>query len=178
MSDWFPDRGRQETSRKQGGLWSFGGPESVQNREKVVWMATLYGIGTFICAIAVVIALANIFTGQTGFIVMFLVFGIPGLIIGNFFRQYISDLRAQPIVIEGEVQKKWHKGNLMIFFFPSYYIYADRKVFSIRRDEYAMLLEGDLVRVTCFPHSLMVEKLERFDRTAKQFVPAASGAIQ
>lgn len=50
------------------------------------------------------------------------------------------------------------------------------KVFAISRVEYAMLLEFDIVKVTCYPHSATVERLERYDESEKRFIPATTGA--
>jgi hypothetical protein len=167
--------------------------------------------------------------------------------------QYLRDLRKHPMVYEGEIMKKWHKGNLLIFFLPSYYIAIDTRIhtghvtrvedggayirmadgnegfatrkelssekassafdlvkpgeevrykvlgfdsrggyklsckraeervtivkfFTVTRVEYAMLLELDLVRVTCYPNSATVERIERYDDSEKKYIPATSGA--
>jgi S1 RNA binding domain len=50
------------------------------------------------------------------------------------------------------------------------------KIFVISRIEYAMLLELDLVKVTCYPHSATVERLERYDESEKRYIPATTGA--
>ena len=176
MSDWFPERPRPGGPQRERRLWSFG-EQPAQNREKIVIHAVLYSAGALVCSVVALVALVQIIGGDTGFIVMLFFFGIPGAIIGGFARQYLLDVRAEPVAVEGEVIRKWQKGNLFIFFMPSYYIYVANKIFSIRRQEYAMLLPGDLVRVTCFPHSLTVENLERYDSSTKQYVPAASGAL-
>ena len=156
MSDWFPERPRPGGPQRDRRLWSFG-EQPAQNREKIVIHAVLYSAGALVCSVVALVALVQI--------------------IGGFARQYLLDVRAEPVAVEGEVIRKWQKGNLFIFFMPSYYIYVANKIFSIRRQEYAMLLPGDLVRVTCFPHSLTVENLERYDTSTKQYVPAASGAL-
>jgi hypothetical protein len=50
------------------------------------------------------------------------------------------------------------------------------KLFSISRSEYAMLLERDVVKITCYPHSSTVERLDRYDEIEKKFIPALDGA--
>jgi hypothetical protein len=50
------------------------------------------------------------------------------------------------------------------------------KLFSISRNEYAMLLERDTVRVVCYPHSNTVERVDRYDEIEKKFIPATDGA--
>src|SRR5690606_8060969 len=158
-----------------------------------------------------------------------------------------------PIEYEGAVVRKWQKGNLLIFFFPSFYLAVDSrsqtgritrvephgcyvsmhhgaegylprkemdlpkgadpsqtvsmgsevrykvlgvdkrggymlsqrraedgeyitKLFSISRNEYAMLLERDTVRIVCYPHSNTVERVDRYDEIEKKFIPATDGA--
>jgi hypothetical protein len=140
-------------------------------------MAIFYSFWSLLSLGLVSLALIKIFgAGDTGFLVMLFVFGIFGLLVGYHAKNFLRDLSARPVPREGSILRKWHKGNLFIFFFPSYYIMVGDHIYSVKRDEYAMLLEDDVVRVTCFPYSLTVERLERYDSNEKQFVPATSGA--
>ena len=50
------------------------------------------------------------------------------------------------------------------------------KLFSVTRVEYGMLLEQDMIKVTCYPNSLTVERIDRYDDHEKKFIPATSGA--
>ena len=151
-------------------------PPKYKRRGHVVRMAIFYGFWTALSGALVALSLFMIVTGDSGLIVMFVVFGIIGLLVGYHFSHYMRDLSAQPVVREGSILRKWHKGNVLIVLFPSYYLMVDDHIYSVHRDEYAMLLEDDQVRITCYPHSLVVEKLERYDSNTKQFVPATSGA--
>jgi hypothetical protein len=173
-----------------------------ENRGRVIKMALLYTPIAVASLSLVGLALYKIFTGDTGFLFMFFIFGFIGFLTAFQAFNYLRDLSAQPVMVEGDIVKKWHKGNLFIFFMPSFYIAVrglhplpdnsnrwneegkgiddvDRefvKLFSITRVEYAMLLEMDRVQVTCYPHSLTVERIERYDDAEKKFVPATSGA--
>ncbi len=151
-------------------------PPAYKKRGHVVRMALFYGFWTALSLSLVALALFKIVTGDSGLIVMFTVFGIIGFLVGYHASHYVKDLKAAPVVREGPILRKWHKGNIAIVLFPSYYMMVDDHIYSIHRDEYAMLLEDDTVRITCYPHSLVVEKLERYDSNTKQFVPATSGA--
>jgi hypothetical protein len=200
------------------------------------------------------VAVYNIASGDWGFLFMLALFGLVGVLTAYQGWQYVKDLKAPPMGFEGEVVRKWHKGNVLLFFMPSYYIMVDSrvhtgsvsrvedhgafvrmhsgsegyvprkeleaekiaksaqemvrpgekvkykikgmnleglyqlscrkaeeraivgKIFTISRIEYAMLLEQDEVRVTCFPHSATVERLERYDESEKGFIPATHGA--
>ena len=150
--------------------------ERLEHRGRVVRMAIFHGAITLLCAAMVLLAIYMLASGDGGFVFMLSIFGFFGLVFGYWALHYLRDLSATPITIQGDVLKKWHKGNIFIFFMPSYYIAVEGKIFTIDRREYAMLLELDLVRVICYPHSLTIERLERFDETEKKFIPAASGA--
>jgi hypothetical protein len=223
-------------------------------RGSVIKMALVYTPIALISLIISIIAISKIVNGQGGFWFTLVIFGSLGILTGSQAILYLRDLRAAPMQIQGEVVRKWHKGNLFFFFLPSYYITVDSKIFEgnierviddgayirlesggegfcprkeldieskgksvyemaqpgqkvsykvtgvdrhgvyklscrkaedrsvvgkifvISRVEYAMLLELDLVKVTCFPHSATVERLERYDESEKRFIPATAGA--
>jgi hypothetical protein len=148
---------------------------ALQKRNAVIRMAMFYSALFGVCLALVILALVKIVSGETGFLFMLTIFSLMGLLFLYFARLYLRDMRKQPVQIEGEVMKKWHKGNLLFFFLSSYYIVVDKKIISIPMQAYGVLLETDMVRVTCYPHSLTVERIELYDSAAKQFVPAAGG---
>jgi hypothetical protein len=233
--------------------WSVYNDANLENRGRVVRMALLYTPIAVISVVLMLLGAIKIATGDTGFVVLFVLFGVVGFLTGFQAIAYLKDLNKKPMVYEGEITKKWHKGNLLIFFLPSYYIaidarihrgtvtrvdddgayirlpngdegYAKRKelssekastatelvrlgeevrykiigvdgnggyklscrraeessavikFFSITRVEYAMLLELDMIRVVCYPHSATVERIDRYDDSEKKFIPATSGA--
>jgi hypothetical protein len=147
----------------------------LEKRGRVVRMAIFYTIIASICAVLVAISVYSIVTGDSGLLVMFFVFGLIGFLTTFHARNYLRDVKARPVQHEGDVLRKWHKANFAIFFFPSYYIMVESNIYSVTKEEYAMLLEDDLVRITCYPYSLTVERVERYDNSEKQFVPATSG---
>ncbi len=227
--------------------------QQIENRHRVVRMALLYTPITVVSLLLVALALYKISVGQSGFVIMLFVFGLLALLTGFQTLGYLKDLSAPPIEYQGEVVRKWHKGNLLIFLMPSFYLAVDSqshsgriirveehgcyvsmhhgaegylprkeldaepgtnpietvsigteirykvlgvdkrggyklsqrrveegeyvtKLFSITRTEYAMLLDRDLVRITCYPHSNTVERLDRYDEIEKKFIPATDGA--
>jgi hypothetical protein len=138
-------------------------------------MAVFYTFWALISLAMVSLALFKIFTEDSGYVVMLGVFGFIGALTGYQARHYLSDLSKEPVVSEGEILRKWHKGNLLIFLFPSYYVFVDDKIFSIPRQDYALLLETDMVRISHYPGSLTVDFVERYDSVDKRFVPTAHG---
>ena len=148
---------------------------SYHKHPHVMLMAVFYTFWALLSLSLVVLAAYKILTEDTGYLVMFTVFGVIGALTGYQAVHYLSDIGRQPVVCEGEILRKWHKGNLLIFLFPSYYVYVDDKIFSIPRQDYALLLETDLVRISHYPGSLTVDFVERYDSLDKRFVPTAHG---
>ena len=231
----------------------FEAEQALENRGRVIRMALVYTPLALVSLALSGVALFNVLSGNTGFLFMLSIFGFVGLLTGFQAWQYIKDLKTRPMEFHGDIVRKWHKGNLLLFFMPSYYIMVDSKVFTgpvarverhgayvvmdsgaegyvprkeldivtkrdaqemvklgekvtykvrgvdangvyqlscrraeersvvgkiftVTRIEYAMLLEQDMVKVTCYPHSATVERLERYDESEKRFIPATTGA--
>jgi hypothetical protein len=152
-----------------------GAEEPQLSRGRIVRRLIFYGAGSALCIAVVLLALTYIlFLGEGGFVIMLGFFLFMGLPFTFFAMQYLRDLSARPVSVEGEVIKKWHKGNMLFFFMPSFYIVVQGTIYTITRVDYVRLLENDLVRITHYPHSLTVELVERYDEYDKRFVPAAS----
>ncbi len=223
-------------------------------RGNLIKMALIYTPIAVLCLIVAGIAISKIIEGEHGFWFTLVLFGSVGLLTGSLAVHYIRDLTASPVEIQGELVRKWTKGNLFFFFMPAFYITVDSKtfegrveqvvdngafirlhsgelgfcsrkhldietkgrtsqemvhpgqevsykitgvdrhgtykvscrkaeeravvgkIFSISRAEYAMLLDLDLVKVTYYPHSATVQRLDRYDESEKGFIPAATGA--
>jgi hypothetical protein len=150
-------------------------PPPVQRRGFITRMALLWTVITGGCAALVILALVNIVSGNTGYIVMFSVFGLVGVLTGYWMVAYARDMKAEPITVEGEIARKWVRGQILEFFMQACYVSVEGKIFVIKRTEYAGLLETDLVRVQCYPHSLTVVHIDRFDEVDKRFIPADGG---
>jgi hypothetical protein len=148
---------------------------SYHKHTHVKLMAVFYTFWFLLSLALVLLAAFKILTEDSGYLVMFTVFGIIGLLTGYQAKHYLSDLGRKPVIAEGEILRKWHKGNLLIFFFPSYYVFVDDKIFSIPPEDYRLLLETDLVRISHYPGSLTVDFVERYDSVDKRFVPTTHG---
>ena len=146
-----------------------------RRRAYITRMAVFWGVLTAGATVVVFIALYNIFTGHTGYLVMLSVFGLIALLTGYWMFAYTRDVKADVITVEGEISRKWVRGQILEFFMQACYISVDGKIFVIPRLDYAGLLETDLVRINCYPHSLTVETIERYDEVDKRFIPANGG---
>jgi len=138
-------------------------------------MAVFYTFWALLSLALISLATFKVLTEDSGYLVMFFVFMFIGALTGYQAKHYLTDLGRNPVVAEGEILRKWHKGNLLIFLFPSFYVFVDDKIFSIPRQDYALLLETDLVRISHYPGSLTVDFVERYDSVDKRFVPTTHG---
>jgi hypothetical protein len=148
------------------------------SKRRLVWLqALIFTPIALLMAGGVVFAAAKISSGETGYVVMLTVTGVLLLVMGYQAVHYIRDLRAEPMSSEGEITKKWTKGNLFFFFMPSYYIAVKGKIYTVTRNQYRGLLEEDMVRIRHYPYTLTVEFVERFDEAEKKFVPAEPDVV-
>ena len=167
--------------------WNREVPEEREQRGRVLFWAIAHSVFTAAAVPFVVLAIYKVSGGETGYVIMLTVFSLIALLTGYQAWNYIRDLKADLVTHEGDIIRKWQKGNVMLYFVPSFYVYVSHKVFAIPRDDYAMLLEeeppgigtsprkGDLVRVTCYPHSLTVVRVERYDEREERFVAPRYG---
>jgi S1 RNA binding domain len=101
-----------------------------RDRRNVIKMVLVYTpIALFSLALSA-IAIGKIANGEGGFWFTLIIFGSLGLLTGSQAVLYLRDMVTAPIEIQGEVVRKWHKGNLFFFFLPSYYITVDSKIFQ------------------------------------------------
>jgi hypothetical protein len=148
---------------------------SYHKHPHVMLMAVFYTFWALLSLALVLLATYKILTEDSGYLVMFCVFGLIGALTGYQARHYLGDISKRPVVSEGEILRKWTKGNLLIVLFPSCYVYVDEKIFSIPVRDYKLLLETDLVRISHYPGSLTVDFVERYDTIEKRFVPTTHG---
>ncbi len=97
-------------------------------RRAVIRMALVWTPIALACLVLCIVAILQIVGGDGGFLFMLVIFGFIGLLTGSQALLYLRDLWQSPIEIQGEVVRKWHKGNLFFFFLPTYYITVDSKV--------------------------------------------------
>ncbi len=168
MSSWYEDK----TPRPARRSWLDEEKPPPNKRAHIVIQALIFTPVAVLCGIGIGVALTNIFAGNSGYVVMLFVTGILFLVVGYQAWHYLRDMAAQPTASEGEVTKKWTKGNFFFFFMHSHYIAVKGQIYTISRNEYRGLLEEDMVRIQHYPHSLTVVFVERYDDADKKFVPA------
>jgi len=86
-------------------------PKRAHRRGYVNRMALFYGFWTLLSGSLVLLALFEMFTDDAGYIIMFGVFLPAFILVGYQTKQYVKDMRADVVVSEGEVMRKWDKSN-------------------------------------------------------------------
>jgi len=152
--------------------WLRQEPAPKSKRAALLLQAAIFTPLALVMAGAVVYAALKIAAGDGGHVVLLVVAGLLLLVLGYQAVHYLRDLNTDPASSEGEITKKWSKGNLFFFFVPSYYIAVKGKIYTVNRVQYRMLLAEDVVRIRHYPNSLTVEFIERYDSTEKKFVAA------
>ncbi len=72
----------------------------------------------------------------------------------------LRDLRSQPVVTEGRIERKWSKARFA-FFGHVHYLLVDKKLFEVGPVAGLELQLGDQVRVEHWPHSHMLVSVAR-----------------
>ena len=115
-----------------------------------LFLLSLAGIGAIIF---------NLVTeGAGGLIVTLLLLALAAALTGHQAIQSLRDLRSQPRVTAGPVDRQWSRADLFVM--RSYYVHVDRSVFKLTPRIYAELKEGDTVIVSHYPHTNTVVAVE------------------
>lgn len=72
----------------------------------------------------------------------------------------LRDLRAEPVVTEGRIDRKWSKARFA-FFGRVYYLMVEKKLFEVGAVAGMELQLGDQVRVEHWPHSHTLVSIAR-----------------
>ena len=166
----------------------FGFERPERRRGFIVMQALFYGTFASLFGFGLVIGLFKVLTGEGGFIVLLVVSAVLGYPFAYRAHDFIRDLGTRPNVAEGEITRKWSKANFFFFFMHGLYMSVEEDVpgsesflkepeerqttisiYSVAREDYAGLLEGDRVRIFRHPHSLTIEEVEALRRIDEAF---------
>src|SRR5262245_20344658 len=86
-------------------------PTHAKRRGHVNRMALFYAFWTLLSGSLVLLAIYEMFTDDAGYLIMFGVFLPVFILVGYQANQYVRDMRADLVVSEGEIMRKWDKSN-------------------------------------------------------------------
>jgi len=88
-----------------------------------------------------------------------------GLFSGALWFQAMAawrDLRRQPTVIRGPVQRIWRKG-VLLGFFPSHYLQVQRKIFAVEPSAWTQLGVNSVIEIEYWPHTHQITQLRLYE---------------
>jgi len=86
-------------------------PAQARRRGYVTRMAVFYVFWMLLSGALVTLAVFEMFTDDAGYIIMFGVFTPVFILVTYQAKQYVADVRADLVISEGEVMRKWDKSN-------------------------------------------------------------------
>ncbi len=102
--------------------------------------------------------LAILVTGNVGALVGLSLVGVITASVTFEASATIRDLRGEPVTTRGNVDRAWAKGRFLFIGTVRYLIVRGR-VFELREEAFASLLEDDIVEIKHWPHTNVVISL-------------------
>ncbi len=134
--------------------------ERSSTRTSIWWKALVYVPGSAITTGLFVFALGGLLGGNAGAIFPVFLLGIIGFALLYEAVAAVRDLRAEPVVTRGEIQRIWKKSRLLMFGRQDYLLVAG-KVFEVGPLAATELSVGDLTAIEHWPHTMRVVSVQR-----------------
>jgi len=106
------------------------------------------------------LSLFGLLSGNAGAILPAVLLGLIGFALFYESRAALRDLRAEPIVTEGEVDRVWKKSKLLIFGRQDYLL-VKKQVFEVGAITATELSVGQAVSINHWPHTMRVISVGR-----------------
>lgn len=123
-------------------------------------------------------SLSNFLGGAGGAIIPTVILGIVTASVAHEAVTAAQDLNATPVTTTARVRRTWSRGGLL-WWFRSYYVFADNKVFEVLPVTSLHLQPGDTIEVEHWPHTrtvIRVRLLEQAPPRARRDDPPDAGA--
>jgi hypothetical protein len=112
-------------------------------------------------------SLGALFSGRAGAVLPAFILAIISFAVLYELIASARDLRKEPVVVEGEIQRIWKKSKILVFGRQDY-LMVDKKVFEIGIIAAEELREGQRVSIRHWPHTMRVVTVERVRDTASR----------
>lgn len=148
--------------------------EQPNYRRSVQRMLLLNGPLTLLFGGAFAWTLSNFLGGAGGALIPSILLGIVTAAVAHETLSAFRDLNAEPVTTVATVRRTWSRGTLL-WWFRSYYVFADNKVYEVRPLTSLHLQHGDSIEVEHLPHTRTVVKLRLLPQTQPQARPRRDG---
>lgn len=157
--------------------------ERHDDRRPLVRSALLWGPpAVLLTAVWLFFSVGSLLGGNIGAIFPVVLLGLFSIGLWYQALAALRDLRSEPVMVSGSVQRVWRKG-VLFGFFPSHYLQLRRKIFAVDPAAWSQLDVNAVIEVAYWPHTHIVTRLRLFEgRDAEELLlesppsPAASPA--
>ena len=132
-------------------------------RSSVQRMLLINGPLTLLFGAAFLWSLSNYLGGATGALIPTILLGIVAAAVAHETWSALRDLNAAPITTVANVRRTWSRGTLL-WWFRSYYVFADTKVYEVEALTSLHLQPGDRIEVEHLPHTRTVIRLRLLEQ--------------
>lgn len=138
--------------------------ERPSNRRPIWRNALIYTPAAAITVALFLLSVSGLFAGNAGAVLPAVLLGLVGFALVYESRAALRDLRAEPVVTEGEVDRIWKKSKLLIFGRQDYLL-VKKQVFEVGAITATELSVGQTVAIQHWPYTMRVVSVGRV-RTA------------
>jgi hypothetical protein len=135
-------------------------------RSPILRNAVLYTPAAVVSVVLFMLALASLLSGNSGAILPTLLLAAVGFALVYEALAALRDLRAEPVVTEGEVDRIWKKAKLLVFGRQDYLL-VQKRVFEIGAIAATELSVGQVISIEHWPHTMRVITVERVHGDSK-----------
>lgn len=118
---------------------------------------------TLVFGVGFLWTLSNFLGGAGGAPIATILLGIVTAAIAHETWTAARDLNAEPVTAVARVRRTWSRGALL-WWFRSYYVFADNKVYEVDPITSLHLQPGDSIEVEHLPHTGTVVRLRLLER--------------
>jgi hypothetical protein len=113
---------------------------------------------TFVFGLGFAWTLSNFLGGAGGALIPTILTGIVTAAVAHETWSATRDLNAEPVTTVATVRRTWSRGTLL-FWFRSYYVFADKNVYEVSPLTSLHLQPGDRIEVEYLPHTRTVIRM-------------------
>ena len=122
---------------------------------------------TFVFGAAFLWTLSNFLAGAGGALIPMVLLGIVTIAVAHEAWSASRDLNAEPVTTVAGVRRTWSRGTLL-WWFRSYYVFADNNVYEVSPLTSLHLQPGDRIEVEHLPHTRTVIRMRMLQQAPQR----------
>jgi hypothetical protein len=134
--------------------------ENLGHRVGVYRRALVFTPSAALFIVFFVIALLALLDGRLGAILGCVLLAVVAFALGYEAIAALRDLRTEPVVTSGQIQRLWTKSKFLVFGKAGYVLLQGR-VFEVRVDTFMLLEPGQHLSIEHWPHTNLLVAMHR-----------------